>query len=529
MVNSEGVSSINKIAEVEQKNQKLCDSILNKMPSYDKYKEINMLASSEVELLKKLHELNKKEKFNYFSENSEVVVVLFSCLNTDFDIHLLQYVLTVFYETIRNDGSLYNYMLTVLKEKDVYGGLLKLCTHNDNYIADKSAFILSGSFCYNKENIFTETNIKDFILKIEFFNLTEEGKMDVFINILKIDKFRKDIYALDQFVPIIKKNLQSGVSNITNNNNSVVSSTPVNSSTATSNNATNNNMNKQYKAIFCVWLLTFKDLFIKKMHKNGIILLVISLLKKCRVEKIVRICLNIIRNIYHIDDCFELIIEYNIVQTLTVLEYDKWRDSDIYDSIMQLLHKLDQRIKNFSNFERYCNELSKGKLKWSVLHTEKFWLENVMYFEKDEFKAIQKLADIIKSYARQLVAGNATNRTGGSTAGGKNGNKQDATSENGNETKNGNGNGHDQLYGSTMELSKSDTTEIDSVTVAVACFDIGEFARLYPNGKKICQNFRVKENVMLLITTKNREIAREALLCAQKIMLNNWQSVSSLN
>lgn len=135
-----------------------------------------------------------------------------------------------------------------------------------------------------------------------------------------------------------------------------------------------------------------------------------------------------------------------------------------------------------SNFERYCHELSKGKLKWSVLHTEKFWLENVMQFERDEFKAIQQLADIIKSYAHNLAQ------------------KSDS-----------------------MELKE----EVDGVTVAVACFDIGEFARLYPNGKKICQKFRIKENVMILIATKDRDIVREALLCAQKIMLNNWQSISN--
>lgn len=135
-----------------------------------------------------------------------------------------------------------------------------------------------------------------------------------------------------------------------------------------------------------------------------------------------------------------------------------------------------------SNFERYCHELSNGKLKWSILHTEKFWLENVMQFEKDEFKAIQQLADIIKLYAHNIIQKSET--------------------------------------GESKE-------EIDAVTVAVACFDIGEFARLYPNGKKICQKFKIKENIMILIATKDRDIVREALLCAQKIMLNNWQSISN--
>ncbi|SBT46919.1 V-type proton ATPase subunit H, putative [Plasmodium ovale wallikeri] len=397
----------------------LHDSILNKMPCYDKYAEINILSSEEVGLLKKFHEFNKKEKFSYFKENDTIVSVLFNCLQTDFNIHLLQYVLTIFYEIIRNDGSSYSYILSILNDKNMYSYLMKLCTHSDTYIADKSAFLLSGSFCYNN-NYFTETEIKDFILKIDFFNVTEEGKMDIYINILKIDDYRKDIYELDQFLAVINKNLD----------------------------LTNNNSNKQYKSVFCVWLLTFKDYFIKKLYKNNIISVVINLFKKCRVEKILRVSLNIIKNIIHMDDCFEIIVDNNIIQTLTVLQYDKWRDNDIYDTIVQLLHKLDQPI-----------------------------LRDI-----DEFKAIQQLADIIKKYAHNIAQ------------------KIDS-----NEPK----------------------EEIDGVTVAVACFDIGEFARLYPNGKKICQKFKVKENIMILIATKNRDIVREALLCAQKIMLNNWQSISN--
>ncbi|KAI4834639.1 V-type proton ATPase subunit H [Plasmodium brasilianum] len=453
MANDSGISVITKIVESEQKNQILHDSILNKMPCYDKYAEINILSSEEVQLLKKFHDFNKKEKFDYFKENDMIVSVLFNCLQTDFNIHLIQYVLTIFYEIIRNDGSSYSYILSILSDKNLYTYLMKLCTHNDIYIADKSSFLLSGSFCYNN-NYFTDTEIKDFILKIDFFNVTEEGKMDIYINILKIDEYRKDIYELEQFLTIINKNLDLA----------------------------NNNANKQYKSVFCVWLLTFKDYFIRKLYKNNIIIVVINLFKKCRVEKILRVSLNIIKNIMHMDDCFEIIVDNNIIQTLTVLQYDKWRDNDIYDTIVQLLHKLDQRVKNYSNFERYCHELSNGKLKWSILHTEKFWLENVMQFEKDEFKAIQQLSDIIKNYAHNFAHKNDSNQT---------------------------------------------KEEVDNVTVAVACFDIGEFARLYPNGKKICQKFKIKENVMILIATKDRDIVREALLCAQKIMLNNWQSLSN--
>lgn len=43
---------------------------------------------------------------------------------------------------------------------------------------------------------------------------------------------------------------------------------------------------------------------------------------------------------------------------------------------------------------------------------------------------------------------------------------------------------------------------------------------------RVCQGLRIKDKVMLLITSKDREVAGEALLCVQKLMLNNWQDVA---
>lgn len=61
-------------------------------------------------------------------------------------------------------------------------------------------------------------------------------------------------------------------------------------------------------------------------------------------------------------------------------------------------------------------------MRWSFLHSNKFWHQNVMHFEENEFLAVKKLAMLLRSQ--------------------------------------------------------------DLVTSAVACFDLGEFARLHPMGKK---------------------------------------------
>jgi len=68
----------------------------------------------------------------------------------------------------------------------------------------------------------------------------------------------------------------------------------------------------------------------------------------------------------------------------------------------------------------------------------------------------------------------------------------------------------------------------DKQTLAVACHDIGEFVALHPLGKRKVAQLGIKERVMELMGLEgeeSRELRREALLCCQKIMLNNWQAM----
>jgi len=64
-------------------------------------------------------------------------------------------------------------------------------------------------------------------------------------------------------------------------------------------------------------------------------------------------------------------------------------------------------------------------------------------------------------------------------------------------------------------------------------YDIGEFARFYPNGKAIVKrigqknNYSIKDHVMELIENENPDIARFALQCVSKIMVNKWEFVKA--
>ena len=62
----------------------------------------------------------------------------------------------------------------------------------------------------------------------------------------------------------------------------------------------------------------------------------------------------------------------------------------------------------------------------------------------------------------------------------------------------------------------------DEDVAAVACYDIGEFVRHYPNGRAIAKRLGAKDIVMQLIESDNEELKRHALQCVSKIMVQNW-------
>merc|ERR1711879_777156 len=175
---------------------------------------------------------------------------------------------------------------------------------------------------------------------------------------------------------------------------------------------------------------------------------------------------TVLRNLLKNKDLCEEIVESHVLETVQGLEYEKWRDTELYDEIREMIALISHEVTEFSNFDRNERELATGTLAWGFVHTSKFWAENVMKFQEHDFAALKKLA---------------------------------------------------------LCLSSADT-----VTLAVACHDIGEFVALHPLGKRKIAELNVKDRVMKLMASTDsahREVRREALLCCQKIMLNKWQDL----
>jgi V-type H+-transporting ATPase subunit H len=226
------------------------------------------------------------------------------------------------------------------------------------------------------------------------------------------------------------------------------------------------NHSELYKSVFALWITSFDNKVITEVNKNlNLIKAVEAVLKTSRSEKVVRISIALLRNILDFPKSIPDVVESSISISLQNLEYEKWKEQDLYAEIKDLQLRLAETISTHYIIARFERELDSGVLNLGHVHSERFWMENAVNFEAQDFIMIKQLVNLL-------------------------------------------------------------TSSTDGTTLAIACFDIGEFARAHPFGKRALAKTDAKSKVMALMTHSIREVAREALLCTQKLMLNNWQSVA---
>lgn len=130
---------------------------------------------------------------------------------------------------------------------------------------------------------------------------------------------------------------------------------------------------------------------------------------------------------------------------------------------IKVLNKLlHENYKELSRWDIYEHEVSSGNLEWGVLHSEKFFRENCRKLEGSD------------------------------------------------------GNFH--LLKRLIALAASDDEDI----ATIACYDIGEFVRHYPNGRSIAKRLGAKDTIMKLIEHENADLQRHALQAVSKMMVQNW-------
>lgn len=350
-----------------------------------------------------------------------------------------QVALLFLYDAFREDSSLYMLCEEVLRQPDGHGffrqHLEPVLTQPGQFSADKAAWLLS-SIMTNCSYRYTKDDARAVLDKIfsKECKCSALGKLEATCNLLKSVDFRDTAWGCPDAMQCV---LSVGA---------------------------NDPAPMLYKYLFALWMLSYDKSIAATLQERDVVPVIKDIMVTCRVEKVIRLGLVVIKSFLPDEKLSLDIVECAILDVVQQLEFEKWRDPETQDNILEVSKLVAIQVSALSNFDRYEKEVNNGALKWGYLHSNKFWGENINKFEQNGFGVIEKLCKLLAID--------------------------------------------------------------DEVTQAVACHDIGEFAVLHPLGKKKVKDFEVKEQVMKLMESENRDVKREALLCCQKIMLNKWQDAS---
>lgn len=202
------------------------------------------------------------------------------------------------------------------------------------------------------------------------------------------------------------------------------------------------------------------------MAQTGVIVALANICRGVAKEKVVRVSIATLINMLGKGECNDIMVTCGWIKILQSLKQRKWADEDIKDDINTLLAALEKNMQELSSFEVYKKEVISGDLEWTPVHkSTQFWKENADKLEENKGELVKTLVGYLKS---------------------------------------------------------------DNPTVvAVACYDLGEFIRFNPAGKKLLNEAGAKATVMGLLSHKDAEVQKQSLTCVQKLMVTNWEFLSA--
>lgn len=253
-----------------------------------------------------------------------------------------------------------------------------------------------------------------------------------------------------------------------------------------SEKAGNATVQQLYELTFCLWCMTYElnaspNIRADFAKDGAAVAALTEMVSSAPREKVIRVALSALCNLAQCtadenpgpvgmtkvdgEVFMTEMLACRLLKSVTYLEDRQFTDPDIVEDIKTLHKLLADNYKEMSRWEVYKTEVESGHLQWGSTHTEAFFKENARMMEgKDaDFKLLKVLIALLSSK--------------------------------------------------------------DDEIAAIACHDIGEFVRFYPNGRAIAKRLGAKELVMPLIEHENVELQRHALQCVSKMMVQNWEYV----
>lgn len=153
-----------------------------------------------------------------------------------------------------------------------------------------------------------------------------------------------------------------------------------------------NEIQMLYYTLLNIWLLSFVPVAVEKfiaMPRFGIIRLVCELLQKLSREKLTRVCFLIFKNVKDNHTCLELMMDSRLLKIIDTLLKGNIKDEELLELIRDIGAGLEANIRILSSFDKYVREINGESMEWNSVHTERFWKENAVKFESNDFQIIK--------------------------------------------------------------------------------------------------------------------------------------------
>ena len=220
-----------------------------------------------------------------------------------------------------------------------------------------------------------------------------------------------------------------------------------------------------YQTLCLLWILSYHEETYTYFQDFGL-----EITEKCakildfhNKEKIVRIFLMLLDNLKEVEGCEEHMSDIDALTLVNKLKNRYWVDPDLTSMLEEMQTFLEDHQKEYSSLEKFKNQVNRRQLKWGPCHTEDFWKHNAVLFEKSLDNL--NLIDIIVN-----------------------------------------------------ECLSSPTDR----TKAVACYDLGEYAKFCRDGKQKLDSMNVRGEMTALMQDEkvSAEVKKEAITCYQKILMD---------
>jgi len=147
-----------------------------------------------------------------------------------------------------------------------------------------------------------------------------------------------------------------------------------------------------YYTMLNIWMLSFVPDTVDKWFgsaKFGVIKHICDILQKVSREKITRVAFMIFKNVQDSNGCLELMIDNRLLKVIDTILKGNIKDEELINEIKDIGAVLESNIRVLSSFDKYVKEVNSELLEWSSVHNERFWKENALKFEANEYHIIK--------------------------------------------------------------------------------------------------------------------------------------------